>query len=91
MKIEKQENGNIVRFYAENSGDSEYLSAIIEYTGRLNKRVSDAQCKMHESIAKMHEANLELVKMKTLDSICKNFDKVQRSWAYRILNFISLR
>ncbi len=67
--IERKQNGDIIAIVVEDKGDNEYLEAIIKYTDRLNKRVSDAQ-------RKMHETNLELVKIK-------------KSWVYKVLAFIS--
>lgn len=57
MKIKRDQEENLVRFTAEGTDDTEYLNALIEYIDRSNKRVSNAQ-------RKMHEANFELVKMR---------------------------
>lgn len=82
-----------VKISSESKHDNAYLeSIIVQINDReaLRKRIeyllkSSEFNKVHNHQAGISEVTAEL------DAIRKNFDKVKRSWAYRILNFISLR
>ena len=66
-----------VKITPENANDDTILAYIVSVLGS-EKRILDAQCKMHKSIAEMHETNLELV-------------KIRKSWVYKVLEFIKRR
>lgn len=81
MDIDKRRKGMTryatVKITPESAYDDSLLSYVLDILG-AGKRIADAQIKMHEATTISADLKKELFKIK-------------KSWAYRILNFISLR